>query len=151
MKSAKNIIEEIQTSPLFNDVNDKRKFLSLLSKTHQKLIAFIYLKDQILYFACKHNVGLQELKKDSNINLIKELLKTYIKFHPDSNLNEIKDIRFFVASKFMKKKEKIKEIFKINLPPKFIDPSNGEFKNNIKDKKNHALFEEIRKLILANK
>ena len=67
MKSAKNIIEEIQTSPLFNDVNDKRKFLSLLSKTHQKLIAFIYLKDQILYFACKHNVGLQELKKDSNI------------------------------------------------------------------------------------
>ena len=151
MKSAKNIIEEIQTSPLFNDVNDKRKFLSLLSKTHQKLIAFIYLKDQILYFACKHNVGLQELKKDSNINLIKELLKTYIKFHQDSNLNGIKDIKFFVASKFMKKKEKIKEIFKINLPPKFIDPSNGEFKNNIKDKKNHALFEEIRKLILANK
>lgn len=151
MKSAKNIIEEIQTSPLFNDVNDKRKFLNLLSKTHQKLIAFIYLKDQILYFACKHNVGLQELKKDSNINLIKELLKTYIKFHPDSNLNGIKDIKFFVASKFMKKKEKIKEIFKINLPPKFIDPSNGEFKNNIKDKKNHALFEEIRKLILANK
>ncbi|AKT90211.1 hypothetical protein CUREO_0331 [Campylobacter ureolyticus RIGS 9880] len=151
MKSAKNIIEEIQTSPLFNDINDKRKFLSLLSKTHQKLIAFIYLKDQILYFACKHNVGLQELKKDSNINLIKELLKTYIKFHPDSNLNGIKDIRFFVASKFMKKKEKIKEIFKINLPPKFADPSNGEFKNNIRDKKNHALFEEIRKLILANK
>ena len=83
--------------------------------------------------------------------MIKELLKTYIKFHPDSNLNGIKDIKFFVASKFMKKKEKIKEIFKINLPPKFIDPSNGEFKNNIKDKKNHALFEEIRKLILANK
>lgn len=151
MKSAKSIIKEIQTSPLYDSINDKRKFLSLLSKTHQKLIAFIYTKNQILYFACKHNAGLQELKRDSNINLIKELLKTYVKFHPKSNLKEVKDIRFFVASKFMKKKKKIKEIFKLNLPPKFIDPSNGKFKNHIKDEKTHVMLEEIRKLILANK
>lgn len=150
MKSTEDIITEIQKSPLYDKIRDLRNFLEMLNPTHRQVIAFIYIKDGTLFIACKHNLGLQELKRDSNINLIKELLKTYIKLKPLSNLKEVRDIKFFVASRYMKKIKQRDDMIKKALMTKpYYELSNGKFKNNIKNQKIHAIFEEIRELILA--
>ncbi|NLK66325.1 MAG: hypothetical protein GX282_02500 [Campylobacteraceae bacterium] len=151
MKSTKDIINEIQKSPLYDKIRDLQNFLKLLSPTHQQVIAFIYIKERTLFIACKHNLGLQELKRDSNINLIKELLKTYVKLKPLSNLREVSDVKFFVATEFMAKRRKKEELLKKAMEIKpYFELSKGKFKNNIKDEKIHAKFEEIRELILAS-
>ena len=81
MKSAKEIISHIKTDPLYTSFTDRADFLNLFSATHKSLIAFIYIKENILMIALKHPLGKVELKKDSNINLIKDLLKMFVKFH----------------------------------------------------------------------
>ena len=152
MKSTKDIIKEIQNSPLYDKIRDLQNFTRCLSNAHQQVIAFIYVKDSILFIACKHNLGLQELKRDSNINLIKELLKTYAKFRPLSNLKEVKDIKFFDATEYMKKRRKKEQLLKKALEIKpYYELSKGKFKNNIKNPEIYAKFEEIRELILAFK
>ena len=153
MKSAKEIISHIKTDPLYTSFTDRADFLNLFSATHKSLIAFIYIKENILMIALKHPLGKVELKKDSNINLIKDLLKMFVKFRPNSEFASVKDIKFFVADRFMAKKYKFKNP---NLSEKkeilpYSEKSKGKFKNDIKDEKIHAIFEEIRGLILANR
>ncbi|NLY03722.1 MAG: hypothetical protein GXZ15_02605 [Campylobacter sp.] len=152
MKSTKDIIKEIHSFPLYRDNEDLKNLFKLFKPTHQKVIAFIYKKDDILMIACKHPLGLQELKRDSSIKTIKELLKTFIKFTPNSNLDKISDIKFFVASEYMKKWQKREDILKISLKiSPYYEKSRGEFKNNLQNPKNHEILEEIREIILARK
>lgn len=152
MKSTKDIIREIHNLPLYCQNANLQDLFGLFSPTHRQVIAFIYKKDNLLMIACKHPLGLLELKKDSNIKIIKELLKTFVKFRPNSNLSEISDIKFFVATEYMKKKEKFKKRVELSLKVEpYIEKSDGKFINNIKNEANSKLFEEIRGLILARK
>lgn len=152
MKSTKDIIKEIHNLPLYSQNVDLQDLLKLFSPAHQQVIAFIYKKDNLLMIACKHPLGLLELKRDSSIKNIKELLKMLLKFRPNSNLNEISDIKFFVASDYMKKKEVRKDRLKIALKIEpYYEKSSGKFKNNIKNQEIAKIFEEIRKAIIARK
>lgn len=152
MKSTKDIIKEIHSIPLYRDNNELKNLLELFSPTHKQVIAFIYKDDNRLMIACKHPLGLQELKKDSNIKNIKDLLKTFLKFHPDSNLGEISDVKFFVATEYMKKKRAREEKMRVNLEiPPYYEKSSGKFRNNIKNSEISKLFEEIRETIIARK
>ncbi|PSM51965.1 hypothetical protein CBLAS_0500 [Campylobacter blaseri] len=153
MKSAKCVITEIQNSTLYKNYEDLNDFLKLFSQTHQKVIAFIYQKNEILYIACKHNAGLQELKRDSNIKNIKDLLKMFLMARPNSELKNASDIRIFVATNYMKRKIKMMQTLQKERETQHIyyEKSSGKFKNNIKDKKAFEIFEEIRKLIIASK
>ena len=151
MKSAKEIISHIKTDPLYASFTDRAEFIGLLSATHKSLIAFIYIKEEILFIAVKHPMGLQELKRDSNINLIKDLLKMFVKFRPNSEFSTVKDIKFFVADRFMQKKFKFKKTEPKDEIPPYFEKSKGKFKNEIKNPQIYQIFEEIRELILANR
>lgn len=152
MKSAKYVISEIQNSNLYKNFKDLNDFLKLFSQTHQKIIAFIYQKNEILYIACKHNAGLQELKRDSNIKNIKDLLKMFLNFSPESELKNINDVRIFVATNFMQRKIKMMQSLQKQNEQNYVyyEKSKGEFKNNFKDKEAFKIFEEIRELIIAS-
>lgn len=159
MKSAKNIISHLKKTPLYQQSEDLQVFKSLLPKKYQNLIAFTYLKfleddKALLMLALYHPLGLSELKKDSNIKEIKELLKIYVSFNPYSELSKIIDLRFFVLNSFIKnKKEQVlllkekKEEFREN----YVERAEGKFKNHLQDEKLHELFETLRKQILENK
>ncbi|CZE47949.1 hypothetical protein [Campylobacter geochelonis] len=152
MKSAKTIIEDIQRSPLYEKIRDLHDFYLLLSQTHQKIIAFIYQKDEILFIACKHNLGVQELKRDSNINNIKGLLKIFLSIKQTSSLRTISDIKFFVATKYMQNlAKKAQNLTKANELPPYVEKSEGKFQNRIEDPQIHAIFEEIRELIIVSR
>lgn len=148
MKSVKDVISHIKKDPLYLSMYQKREFLELLLEKKQ-LIAFIYIKDEkILMIALKHPLGLQELRRDSNINLIKDLLKIYNSIKADSIFAKIEDVKFFVADRAMKRKEKALNSQKIEKKP-CVEISEGKFQNRIKDEKIHRIFEEIREVILA--
>ena len=152
MKSAKEIISHIKSNPSspYNRSLERKKFTNFIfSPIHRKLVSFVYIKNEILMIALKHPSGLQELKNDSNINLIKYLLKKFANFFPNSEFANIKDIKFFISNQSYKKEKFIN--FEPEKPKIYIEKSLGKFKNDIKDEKIHAIFEEIREIILANK
>ncbi|WP_188116445.1 hypothetical protein [Campylobacter concisus] len=111
-------------------------------------------------FVLTHPSGLLELRRDSSINDIKELLKTFckvkkdsifasvIKSKPLSEINYIKNkkeenIRFIV-SKYLK-------FFTPQTPQRsnFIMPaSKGEFKNLAENEQIYKKFEELREILL---
>lgn len=149
MKSVREIISHLKNDPLFHKLRDRHDFLNLFDKKDKDLISFLYIKDGILFIALKHPIGLLELKRDSNINLIKELLNVFLIARPNSEFAEVCDIKFFVADKVQKRREKLT----LNSPeiPPFIEPSEGKFINKCKDPELFKIFEEIREKILANR
>ena len=77
MKDAKTIIRHIVDNPFYKELKNRSEcgeFLQLLSLNHRRLIAFCYEKNGILFFALFHPLGLQELKSDSSIKMLKGLL-----------------------------------------------------------------------------
>ena len=148
MKDAKVIIGHIIDNPYFHQLKSQSecaKFIKLLSLNHQRLIAFCYIKNNILFFALLHPLGLQEFKRDSSINIIKGLLKIYSKANETSELARISDIKFFVT-----KNLRFKPVSKISQKIKYIEKSKGEFLNLAKTPEIHAKFEAIRDKIKAN-
>lgn len=78
-------------------------------------------------------------------NLIKEILNKIEKFHPNCKCVNLKEIKAFVSNKKNTKEEE-----QIETKIFYKERSNGDFKNNSKDEKLHAIFEEIRKEIEKN-
>ncbi|MBR8462446.1 hypothetical protein KDE13_04260 [Campylobacter sp. faydin G-140] len=144
MKDAKTIIEHIYDYPLLSKnlrrANECHELVSLFPKAHQNLIAFCYVRENTLFFALKHPLGLSELKRDSSIFMIKGLLKTIISSRKDSIFTHIKEIKFFVT-KLLKFKEQ--EHYRTIYRPK----SKGEFINLCKDSEFYTKFEELREIL----
>ena len=119
----------------------------------QRLIAFIYVKDGILMIAAKHPAGLCELKRDSNINLIKDVLKRFVAARETAELCGVREVKIFVASRLMNKRRV--QAFKMSMrrSSKILssERAKGEFENKIQDPQIYKIFEEIRGLILANR
>ncbi|QKG28868.1 hypothetical protein [Campylobacter sp. RM16187] len=148
MKDAKFIIDHILNNPSYKELKSRSEcleFTKLLSLNHQRLIAFCYVKNNILFFALLHPLGLQELKRDNNISMIKGLLKIYCSVNKDSKLAQISDIKFFVTKNLRFKQES-----KILLKIVNFEKSKGEFINLAKNPQIHAKFEAIREKIKAN-
>ena len=164
MKDAKFMIDAIHENPLYKEklsmADECRELLRLMGKAKRFYIAFCYVREGILTFVLTHPSGLLELRRDSSINDIKELLKTFckvkkdsifasvIKSKPLSEINYIKNkkeenIRFIV-SKYLK--------FFTPQPPQrsnFITPaSKGEFKNLATNEQIYKKFEELREILL---
>ncbi len=134
-------------------MRERGEFLAILPLSWQRLIAFIYVKDGILMIAAKHPAGLCELKRDSNINLIKDVLKRFVAARETAELCGVRDIKFFVADRVMSRRRA--QIYKAHLPRNgeilSLERAKGEFKNKIQDPQIYKIFEEIRGLILANR
>lgn len=159
MKSCKEIIQSIQNDPLYAEIDELKTIFEVLPSTHRELIAFMYRKDSDLFIACKHNVGLLELKRDNNIKLIKNTLKMYCSHYKNSNLRLITDVKIFVSKKFykqilakrLKEKEKIEEAKMMQNVLKEVRKRNYDlnFAINVKDENLRKIFEDIRRNLLA--
>ena len=164
MKDAKFMIDAIHENPLYKEklsmADECQELLRLMGKAKRFYIAFCYVREGILTFVLTHPSGLLELRRDSSINDIKGLLKTFCKFNknsifasviepkPLSEINYIKNkkeenIRFIV-SKYLK-------FFTPQIPQRsnFITPaSKGEFKNLATNEQIYKKFEELREILL---
>ena len=153
MKSTKDIISHIRKDPLFASMSDRIEFMRLLPINWRRIIAFIYVREGDLMIALKHPLGLQELKRDSNIKFIKELLSLFVRSYPACEFSAVKEIKFFVADRVMSRRRA--QIYKAHLrrdgEALFLERAKGEFKNKIQDPQIYRAFEEIRGLILANR
>ncbi len=153
MENAREIIAHIRKDPLYAKMRERGEFLAILPLSWQRLIAFIYVKDGILMIAAKHPAGLCELKRDSNINLIKDVLKRFIAARETAELCGVRDIKFFVADRVMSRRRA--QIYKAHLrrdgEALSLECAKGEFENKIQDPQIYKIFEEIRGLILANR
>lgn len=88
MKDAKFMIDAIHENPLYKEklsmADECQELLRLMGKTKRFYIAFCYVREGILTFVLTHPSGLLELRRDSSINDIKGLLKTFCKFNKNS-------------------------------------------------------------------
>ena len=151
MKDAKTIIRHIIDNPSYKELKNRSEcgeFLKLLSLNHRRLIAFCYEKNGVLFFALFHPLGLQELKSDSSIKMLKGLLKIYSSVNFDSRLARVTDVKFFVTKhlKFKKPTDpyETKRFFA------YAESAKGEFVNLAKDEQIYAKFENIRRAIKQN-
>lgn len=148
MKDAKSIINHIVNNPSYKELKNHSEcgnFMKLLGKNFNSLIKFCYVKNNILFFALLHPAGLQELKKDSSIKMIRSLLKTYNNFNKNSILSNILDIKFFIV-----KDLKFKNTKPLKSQILHIEPSCGNFINLAKNKEIYEKFEKIRQIIKVN-
>ena len=153
MENAREIIAHIRKDPLFASMSDRVEFMRLLPINWRRIIAFIYVREGDLMIALKHPLGLQELKRDSNINLIKDVLKRFVAARETAELCGVREIKFFVADRVMSRRRA--QIYKAHLrrdgEALSSERAKGEFKNKIQDPQIYKIFEEIRGLILANR
>lgn len=146
MKSSKDIIKHLNKNPLLSNLNKAQcyaKFASLLPKNMQDGIAFMYQKNDTLFFVLKHQAYKMEF--DYKLNLIKGLLKTFISFEKDCILDDVLHIKFFVTHKQYSQEKPISPL------DTYYEKSDGNFTNNLKNEKLHSLFEQIKDIIKCSK
>ncbi|MBZ7963886.1 MULTISPECIES: hypothetical protein [Campylobacter] len=119
-----------------------KDFLNSLPPAKQRLIARIYIKNDILNIITSHPAGFQELNHDNSKIYIKILIKKYAQVYPLSGFSNIKDIRVMTQkySFSVKKEENIKK-------NPYIELSLGCFKNTLENKVLANKFEELRQII----
>lgn len=147
MKQVSEILTHLLESPNFEKLRKRREvldFTQMLPLSLKGGIAFSYTKDSILFFVLKHPGFKQEFYH--KIPLIKQLLKEYQqKKHA---LLEVQDIRTFVQHNVYQKEVKLLQ--ESTIPLTYGELSKGEFKNLATEQTIHALFENIRKIILKH-
>ncbi|MBZ7938226.1 MULTISPECIES: hypothetical protein [Campylobacter] len=119
-----------------------KDFLNSLPPAKQRLIARIYIKNDILNIITSHPAGFQELNHDNSKIYIKILIKKYAQVYPLSGFSNIKDIRVMTQkySFSVKNEENIKK-------NPYIELSLGCFKNTLENKVLANKFEELRQII----
>ncbi len=144
MKTANTILLEIQSLPHFKRLKSHYcylKFISLLPPKFQKAIAFVYVRDEILWVALSHPGFKMEL--NYNKDLLRELLKMLTK--TDIHCKELKTSRTVLFNsknhKFSQKKPKYNSI------PYYQEMALGEFSIQSDDEELQKAFEKIRQSI----
>ena len=130
----------MKQKPQFKKLNTNTiidKLVATLPPKLKKGVKFAYTKHETLFFVLNHPIYKMEF--EYNKQDIKALLKIV-------KLDDIKDVAFFVSNVVEKKNEK-----KEDLTPAYPERSNAYFDNNVKNKKIHKVFEEIREIIRDNK
>ena len=146
MKDSKTIISHLKKHPSLKTLEQEECFdvlIKLLPNSLSNFIKFIYTKHDTLFFVLNHPSAKMEFNYKRN--LIKEILKTIESFHPNCKCINLKEIKAFVSNKKTYKEEE-----QIETKIFYKERSNGNFENNSKDEKLHAIFEEIRKEIEKN-
>ncbi len=143
MKDSQTIISHLKKHPSLKTLEQEECFdilIKLLPKSLSNFIKFIYTKNNTLFFVLKHPSAKMEFNYKRN--LIKDILKKIESFHPNCKCINLKEIKAFITNKKEPKIEPSKEVTIF-----YKERSSGEFKNEIKDKKLHEIFEKIREEI----
>ncbi|AJC86013.1 hypothetical protein [Campylobacter sp. RM16704] len=118
-----------------------KEFLSYFSQNHQKMISKLFIKNDTLIILAKHHIGYIELNHDNTKKMIKSLIKSYVLAKPMSNFIKVKNI------KILSDRNHIIQKNISNKNQNFLELSEANFKNNIKNPLLHKKFEELRKII----
>lgn len=146
MKDAKILVKHIYDNPLFKELKNAdecRELRALMPRAQQNFIAFCYVRQGALFFVLTHPLMLSELKRDSSINMIKGLLKAFVKTRENSVFKDVRDVKFFVTEK-LRYRPAPKER-KILFRPK----SDGNFQILAKDEILKAKFGELSRILAA--
>jgi len=147
MKKASEILSHISNQPQFRYLKKHecfRKYLHLLPNKWKQAIAFVYIKNKILFIAVKHPVFKTELNynKDLLTSLLSQL-KTYV--------SECKELE---ASKVIIFDSKYKNLTK-DIPqdtiPYYHEMATGEFEIDTNQEELRAKFQEIKTSIEKNR
>lgn len=145
MKDSKTIISHLKKHPFLQNLEQQECYeilIALLPKNFAHSIKFLYTRHDTLFFVLKHPSAKMEFNYKRN--LIKDLLKTLVNFHPKCACIHLEQIKAFVTNK-------IEEEQLVNQSALFYpERSIGKFANDAKDEKLFALFEEIKKVIQDN-
>jgi len=143
MKDSKTIISHLKKTPSLKTLEQEECFdilIKLLPKSISNFIKFLYTKNSILFFVLSHPSAKMEFNYKRN--LIKDILKKIETFHPNCKCINFLNIQAFVSNKKEPKIEHPK-----NTTIVYKERALGEFKNKIKNKKLHEVFEKIREEI----
>ncbi len=147
MKNIRSILSHLVNQPQFKILKKQscyHKFISLLTPELKTAVAFIYIKNNILFVATSHTGYKMEL------NYKQDLLKSLLKILADNDkgCSDLKAERVIIfKSKFyVEKPIKIQDT-----DPRYRELSSGEFKIQSKDKNIIKSFENIKRIILQNR
>ena len=110
MKTAKSIISHISNQPQFRLLKTNRcyqRYISLLSKSHQKGIAFVYIKDNTLFIAVKHPAFKMEL--DYNKDLLISILRTLQKYDENCSMMRANKVIIFKSKFYQMTKKDVED------------------------------------------
>jgi len=147
MKNAYTILSHITTKPQFKFLKQQvcyKKYIKLLSSKYQKAIAFIYIKNEILYIAVTHPGFKMEL--NYNRDLLKSILTQFKNHHKDCEMMQAKDIIIFHSKYYPTKQEKKEE----STVPYYSELASEKFEILSKDKDIIKKFENIKEHVKCN-
>ena len=145
MKQSFKIITHIKNQPIYSKLNSVKcyeKIKALLPPRFQNGISFMYIKNDILFFALNHPALKMEF--NYNLNLIKEALKEFKKSSRECEEINFKDVIVFVTNKIensdiTEEKEESMIFYK--------ERSSGTFDIKTDNEKLQKIFKEIQKVI----
>jgi hypothetical protein len=145
MKTVNQIISHIVKKPQYQKISSKRcfmKVIKLLPPHLSRAVLFTYTKNKTLFIVLNHpGLKMEFHYKD---NLIKSLLKQIKSIDIDcQNMEDIRDIKYFVSNKIEKKSPPAK-------PLTFKEKASGDFSILTENKKLYELFQKIKSTIKAN-
>lgn len=150
MKDIRTIIKtHFYENPRYYKVSQAtqcQEIISFMPESQRDLIAFCYFRQNTFFIALKHPIGLSELKRDSSIYTIKNILKNHAKSRKDSIFNDAKDIKLFVTNITLAQKNTT-QIVKKFTPLQ----SNGTFINLAKVQEVYDKFEQLRQIIIQKR
>jgi len=149
MKNVRSILSHLVNQPQFKVLKKQscyNKFIEHLQPKFKKAIAFVYIKNNILFIALS-NPG-YKMELNYNKDLLRSLLNMMGEY--DENCSGLKANSVVIFnSKFYTKKH-INKIKKAT-DPKYKELSSGEFSIKSKDKNIIKNFEKIKQIIIQNK
>lgn len=153
MKQAKFIITHLKSTPNMKNLQKMqsyKKLLLFLPKSLTRGIYFMYNKNDTLFLVLKHQLYLMEYKSIQRSgkykqNYIKTKLKELVSLDSTCKCIDAEEVKAFVTNK-----PQIPLMVSNSLPI-YEEKSKAKFTNNIKNKKIHKLFEDIREIICSKK
>jgi len=147
MKNIHSILSHLVNQPQFRILKKHhcyQKFIDLLPPKFKRAIAFVYIKNNILFVALSHPGYKMEL--DYNKDLLKSLLNMMGKHKSECSMLSVNDTIIFNSKFYTEKPEET-----ISTDPKYKELSSGDFKIDTKDKKLLQAFEDIKEIIIRNR
>ncbi|MCB4780878.1 MAG: hypothetical protein LGB62_06700 [Sulfurovum sp.] len=141
------ILSHLTSQPQFKYLNQHtcyRKFISLLGEKWQKAIAFVYIKNEILFVALSHPGFKMEL--DYNRDLLKSVLTQLASLDSNCVMLYAKEVvifnsKYHTATQTNKNEE---------TTPYYQELASGKFKIATKDKMLKQTFQKIKETIRCN-
>ncbi|HIQ28805.1 MAG TPA: hypothetical protein EYH42_09970 [Sulfurovum sp.] len=147
MKKASTILSHLTNQPQFRYLKKQicyTKYIKLLGKKYQKAIAFVYIKNNILYIAVTHPGFKMEL--NYNKDVLKTVFTQFTNHDNECNMMQADQVVIFHSKYHPIRREKEKRI----TVPYYTELSSSDFNIESKDEEIIKKFEQTKKHIKCN-